>query len=163
LSKTIAIAPVRKSLVVNVGIQRAFDVFTAGVDRWWPKTHGIGATSILRSVIEPRVGGRWYTTHEDGRDVVIGHIREWTPPTRFVLGWEISADWKPDSRIELASEVEVRFSAEAADRTRIDLEHRDFERMGAESGEKMRNSVDNGWPGILDLYSKEANRGGSSS
>jgi len=58
LNKTIQIAPVRKSVVVQATPQRAFEVFTAGIDRWWPKTHGIGAAPIRESIIEPYVGGR---------------------------------------------------------------------------------------------------------
>ena len=38
-AKTIIIAPVRKSLTVGVSQEKAFEVFTAGVDRWWPKEH----------------------------------------------------------------------------------------------------------------------------
>ena len=62
--KTIAIAPVTKTLVVAASQQHAFDVFTAGIDRWWPKGHNLGGSPPLKSVIEPRAGGRWYTVHE---------------------------------------------------------------------------------------------------
>ena len=98
MNRTISIAPVRKAVVVEASPQRAFEVFTAGIDSWWPKTHGIGAAPLVKSVIEPFVGGRWYTHHEDGKDVVVGHVRAWEPGARFVVGWEISADWKPDAR-----------------------------------------------------------------
>ncbi|MBS0580307.1 MAG: SRPBCC family protein [Proteobacteria bacterium] len=152
MNRTIQIAPVRRSIVVEASPQRAFEVFTDQVDAWWPKTHGIGATPIVRSVIEPFVGGRWYTTHTDGKDVTIGHVRAWEPGARFVVSWEIGADWKPDAREAFASEVEVLFKVDGAGKTRIDLEHRNFERMGAEPGEKMRTGVDGGWPGILNLY-----------
>jgi hypothetical protein len=54
--------------------------------------------------------------------------------------------------------VEVRFTAEPGGRTRVDLEHRNFERMGAAGGEKMRKDVDGGWPHLLDLYAKDASR-----
>jgi uncharacterized protein YndB with AHSA1/START domain len=82
----------------------------------------------------------------------------WEPPARFVVTWEIDAAWKPDARVALASEVEVRFLADGAGRTRVELEHRNFERMGAEAGATMRNSVDGGWPGMLDLFAGEASR-----
>jgi hypothetical protein len=94
---------------------------------------------------------------------VVGHVRVWQPGERFVVSWEVSADWKPDSRVSFASEVEVRFLAEATGHTRVELEHRDFERMGVPAGETMRNAVDNGWPGLLDLFTKEASRGGPTS
>ena len=159
MNRTIEIAPVRKSVVVDASPPQAFAVFTSGIDRWWPKSHGIGATPITESIIEPFVGGRWYTRHEDGTDVVIGHVRVWQPAERLVISWEISAEWKPDPRPAVSSEVEVRFTGEPSGRTRVDLEHRNFERMGAAAGEKMRNNVEGGWPHLLDLYAKYASRG----
>jgi uncharacterized protein YndB with AHSA1/START domain len=78
----------------------------------------------------------------------------WEPGARLVIGWEISPDWKPDARTAFASEVEVRFVAQAGG-TRVELEHRDFERLGAEGGAKMRRDVDGGWPTILELYAKQ--------
>jgi uncharacterized protein YndB with AHSA1/START domain len=158
MTRTIEIAPVRKSVVVEASPSQAFSVFTARIDRWWPKSHGIGATPITQSFIEPFVGGRWYTHHEDGSDVVIGHVRVWQPAERLIVSWEISAEWKPDARSAVSSEVEVRFTAEAGGRTRVDLEHRNFERMGAVAGEKMRKDVDGGWPHLLDLYAQHATR-----
>jgi Activator of Hsp90 ATPase homolog 1-like protein len=155
LNKTIQIAPVRKSVVVQATPQKAFEVFTAGIDRWWPKTHGIGAAPIKESIIEPFVGGRWDTRCEDGANVVIGHVRVWQPAERFVCSWEVSENWKPDARVALASEVEVRFVADAA-ATRVELEHRNFERMGESAGETMRKGVDGGWPAMLEHYAKAA-------
>jgi uncharacterized protein YndB with AHSA1/START domain len=152
MSKTIQIAPVRKSVVVDAAPAEAFETFTAGIDRWWPKSHTIGTTPVVESVIEPRVGGRWYTRHTDGSEMVVGHFSVWEPGARFVVSWEIGGDWKPDSRVSFTSEVEVRFSAEGAERTRVDLEHRNFERMGQAPGETMRKGVDNGWPAILGLF-----------
>jgi uncharacterized protein YndB with AHSA1/START domain len=153
MSPTIRVAPVRKSVIVRATPEHAFDVFTAKIDRWWPKTHGIGASPIKESVIEPFVGGRWYTRCEDGSDVVVGHVRVWQPGVQLVVTWEINAAWKPDARVTFASEVDVRFVADAAGGTRVELEHRNFERMGTAEGEVMRNAVDNGWPGLLALFS----------
>ena len=159
MSKTIRIAPVRKTVLVQATRARAFEVFTAGLDRWWPKSHSIGDSPVRRSIIEPFVGGRWYTTGEDGIEVVVGHVTVWQPPERFVVSWEISANWKPDARVAFASEVEVRFSAQDAGHTRVDLEHRNFERMGIAEGETMRNNVDGGWPLILELFATAATEG----
>ena len=156
MNRTLQIAPVSKTVVVEASPQRAFAVFTAGIDRWWPKTHGIGATPVRESVLEPYVGGRWYTRHEDGTDVVVGHVRVWQPAERLVVTWEISPDWKPDPRPAFTSEVEVRFIAESGGRTRVELEHRNFERLGAAGGEKMRRDVDGGWPRLLELFAAQA-------
>jgi len=154
MNREITIAPVRKTLKVNAPQARAFDVFTNGIDRWWPKAHGIGSAPIVQSIIEPRLGGRWYTRHADGSEAIVGHMRVWEPPHRIVFGWEINASWKPDSTV--SSEVEVRFIAEDGNTTRVELEHRNFENLGKEGGEKMRSDVNGGWPGILELYKKAA-------
>jgi uncharacterized protein YndB with AHSA1/START domain len=159
MSPTIAIAPVCKSVSVNATPEHAFEVFTARIDRWWPKSKGIGTTPIRQSIIEPFVGGRWYTIFEDGREAVVGHVRVWQPGKQFVVSWEIDSKWKPDSRAALASEVAVRFVAGAGNSTRVELEHRNFERMGAAEGEVMRTGVDGGWPAMLDLFAKEAGGG----
>ncbi len=151
---TISIGPVKKTVTVNAPQARAFEIFTSGIDRWWPKVHHLGATPLVKSIIEPRLGGRWYSQHEDGSETITGHMRVWEPPSRLVFSWEINSDWKPDSTI--ASEVEVNFIAESANVTRVELEHRNFEALGAEGGEKMRSSVNGGWPGILELFKAEA-------
>jgi len=76
-------------------------------------------------------------------------------PASFVVSWEISAQWKPDPRPALTSEVEVRFVRDTATHTRVELEHRNFERMSAGDGESMRKDVDGGWPALLELFAKE--------
>ncbi len=156
MNRTISFSPVRKTVVVRATPEHAFNVFTAKIDCWWPKGHGIGSAPVRESVIEPFAGGRWYTRCEDGQDVTVGHVKVWAPGERFVVSWEISAQWKPDARTDFTSEVEVRFVAEAPMRTRVELEHREFERMGP-TGESMRNDVDNGWPALLEMFAAAVN------
>jgi hypothetical protein len=158
---SLQIAPVRKHVVVQATASKAFRVFTADIDRWWPRDHGLGAGPVLESVIEPFVGGRWYSRHADGTEAVVGHVLVWEPARRFVCSWEISADWKSEPCRAIASEVEVLFISEGPDRTRVELEHRCFERMAAPGGEKLRNDVDRGWPKIMELFGNEFSRAGS--
>ncbi|MBS0472671.1 MAG: SRPBCC family protein [Proteobacteria bacterium] len=150
------IAPVRRTVTVNVSQAKAFEVFTARLDAWWPKSHHIGGAPLKSSAIEPRVGGRWYTVHEDGSECTVGTVSVWDPPNRLVHSWDINAMWKSDATV--ASEVEVRFIAEGSSRTRVELEHRNFERLGAEGGEAMRAAIDGsgGWSAILELYRQDA-------
>ena len=156
-AKTITIAPVRKSLVVEASQAHAFDVFINGIDRWWPKEHHIGSAPVVKEIIEPREGGRWYVTHADGSESTTGRMLVWNPPQRVVFSWEINGQWKQETNLAFASEVEVRFIAETPVRTRVELEHRNFERMPDVEGAKgMRDGVDSGWPGILDLFKAAA-------
>ncbi len=150
MSQTITIAPVRKTIRVNASAARAFEVFTSGLGKWWPRDHGIGKLPMKQAVMEPRLGGKWYELAEDGSRADVGNIVVWEPPQRFVMTWDINSQWKPDTTV--GSEVEVRFIAESANVTRVELEHRKFEQMGAEPGAKMRGDVDRGWPNMLERF-----------
>jgi uncharacterized protein YndB with AHSA1/START domain len=151
MTKTIAVAPVKKSVTVKAAPQRAFDIFTAGISKWWPATHTILKVEPREHVIEPRVGGRWYSVGVDGSQCDNGKVLVWEPPGRLVLAWQINADWQYDP--ELVTEVEMLFTAEGANLTRVSLEHRLIERMGAKA-QAVRDQVDSsgGWGAILDLY-----------
>ena len=153
MSTTVKIAPVRKSIRVNASAAHAFDVFTSGLGRWWPRDKGIGKTPMKTAVMETHFGGRWYELAEDGTQTKVGKIIVWEPPMRFVVTWDINSQWKPDETI--SSEVEVKFIPEGANATRVELEHRKFEQMGTEPGETMRRSVDGGWPGMLERFKSE--------
>lgn len=41
-------SPVRKSIFVEASPDHAFDVFTSGIGRWWPKSHKIGPADLDR-------------------------------------------------------------------------------------------------------------------
>lgn len=157
MTTTVRIAPVRKSIRVNASAAHAFDVFTSGLGRWWPLEHGIGKTPRKGAVMETRLGGRWYELADDGTQTNIGKIIVWEPPLRFVMTWDINSQWKPDTTV--SSEVEVKFIPDGANATRVELEHRKFERMGAEAGESMRKDVDGGWPALLELFKNAAEVG----
>jgi uncharacterized protein YndB with AHSA1/START domain len=155
MNKTIVPAPVRKSVRVGAPPERAFKVFTAGIGRWWPKSHHIGAADLDFQVIETKAGGRWYERGVDGSECDIGKVLVWEPPTRLVLNWQVSADWAFDPG--LITEVEVRFIADGANSTRVELEHRNLERYG-ERADSYRATIDSpeGWTGILQLFKQTA-------
>lgn len=156
---TTTVTPVRKTIVVNASLERAFTVFTEGFDSWWPRTHHIGASPMQKAVIEGKVGGRCYAHQADGTDCPWGTVTVWEPPTRFVFAWQITPQWAYQPDIARSSEVEVRFTAEAGGTTRVDLEHRHFERHGAD-GAAMRAGVDTeqGWGAMLKRFAAAAER-----
>jgi hypothetical protein len=69
------------------------------------------------------------------------------------MAWQMNGQWKYEPDLEKSSEVEVRFTPEGVGETRVDLEHRRFERIG-EGGEAMRKGVGepNGWSVLLQMY-----------
>jgi uncharacterized protein YndB with AHSA1/START domain len=148
---------VLKTVTVRAGVERAFRVFTEGFDTWWPHSHHIGSSPMTKAVIECRVGGRCYSQQEDGADCPWGQILEWEPPRRFVLAWMITPQWKYQPDLSQASEVEVKFTALADGSTRVDLEHRYFER-GGEGWQQMREGVNSqgGWGMLLELFAAKA-------
>ena len=156
---------VRKVVSVQAPPPVAWRVFTEEIGRWWPlATHKIGTAKAADAVIEPRVGGRWYERGDDGSTCDWGRVLAWEPPTRLVLAWQISADWKYAPC--LRTEVEVRFIAEGKNATRVELEHRHLELYG-ERRDQMRGTFDSemGWKGLLDAFAARASaaQGGSPS
>jgi uncharacterized protein YndB with AHSA1/START domain len=148
---------VRTSIVVDVPADRAFSVFTDGIDSWWNREHTIGEQPLAQMVLEPRVGGRAYGVGAQGEESDWGRVLAYEPPERLVFTWDINLQWKRETDPEKASEVEVRFIAEGSQRTRVELEHRNFERHG-EGWEKMRDAVGSagGWGAGLEDYAKAA-------
>jgi uncharacterized protein YndB with AHSA1/START domain len=149
-ARPVVIAPVRKSIRVKASQTYAFEVFTEGLDRWWPRKASIGTAPMKTMVFEPRLGGRWYEIGADGSQAVVGRVLLWDPPNRFVMSWDVNSHWKPDTSV--GSEIEVRFTADGPDATLVELEHRKFERMGVEAGASIRRDVDGGWPGKLECF-----------
>jgi uncharacterized protein YndB with AHSA1/START domain len=152
MNEVATIAAVRKTIRVKAPVVHAFDVFTNGLARWWPHDHGVGKQPIQKVLIEPRLGGRWLEISDDGTETAVATIIHWEPPRRLVMLWQINAQWKPDASMK--SEVDVRFVADGAEATTIELVHHKFETMGADAGASMRKDVDGGWPGLLERYAK---------
>jgi uncharacterized protein YndB with AHSA1/START domain len=148
---------VRRSIVVDAPIDRAFSVFTDGIDSWWPREHTIGSAPLAEMVLEQRVGGRAYGRDVEGGESDWGRVLIYEPPQRVVVSWDIDLTWKRELDPAKASEFEVRFTAEGPERTRVELEHRHLERHG-EGWEQMRDAVGSpgGWNSGLEAFAKAA-------
>jgi hypothetical protein len=79
-------------------------------------------------VLEPKVGSRWYEVGVDRRECDTGRVTAFEPPGRLTPAWHLNERVEYDADPAHASEVEVRFIAEGPTRTRIEVEHRAFER-----------------------------------
>jgi uncharacterized protein YndB with AHSA1/START domain len=144
---------VRNSIVVQAPAERAFRVFTEDLGAFKPPEHNLLAVAIAETVVEPRVGGSVVDRGVDGSECRWARVLVYEPPRRFVISWDISPRWQIETDLENTSEVEIRFIAEAADRTRVELEHRGLERHGP-GWEAVRDGVrgDQGWPLYLQRY-----------
>ena len=143
---------IKKSITVEATQERAFNVFTSGIDRWWPRDHHIGASPLERVVIEPKVGGRWYALHKDGSESDTGRVLEWQPHSRVVLSWQITQEWKFDP--SFVTEVEINFVVEGPRKTRVELEHKHIERFGMNAEQMRKTFEDGGWDRTLGEFTK---------
>jgi hypothetical protein len=154
-------AEVFRSVSVPLTQARAFDLFTTRMTEFWPKEHSIGDSELAEVVIEPCGGGRWFERGVDGSECQWGRVAAWDPPRKVVLLWQIGADWQFDPEFE--TEVEVTFTEEGPDRSRLDLRHRNLQHYG-DSTDQMRAIFDDpaGWTGTLagfvDLAAQTAPR-----
>jgi uncharacterized protein YndB with AHSA1/START domain len=148
---------VQTSIVVEAPIERAFSVFTDGIGSWWPADHHILQAELAEMVFEPRQGGHVYDRGADGSECRWARVLAYEPPSRVVISWDIDTRWQLETDPQKTSEVEVRFVAEAADRTRVELEHRKLERHG-EGWEQMRDAVGSpgGWSRGLGQFAEAA-------
>jgi hypothetical protein len=143
--QTTEIAPVTKTVTVKCSPEDAFRIFTAEIATWWPlETHSIYGAKATTAILEGRVGGRLYEVSEDGEEGVWGTVIVWEPPHRFACEWRLP----PGSPV--ATDLEVRFLPDG-DGTRVELEHRGWERHGDRAAE-LRGRYVPGWDFILGRY-----------
>jgi uncharacterized protein YndB with AHSA1/START domain len=153
MNTLVAIAPVKQSVVVEAPIARAFKVFTEEFGSFKPPEHNLLAVDIAETVFEPRVGGHIYDRGIDGSECRWARVLAYEPPNRVLLSWDINLRWQIETDPDKTSEWEVRFTAETANRTRVEIEHRNIERHG-DGWEGMRAGVagDEGWPLYLRRF-----------
>ena len=154
-------ATIRRSIVVEAPIERAFRVFTEDFGRFKPREHNMLRVAIEKTVFEPRVGGRIYDRGVDGSECSWARVLVYEAPRRVVFSWDISPQWQVETDLEKTSEVEVRFVAETPRRTRVELEHRHLERHGT-GWEGVRAGVasEDGWSRYLRAYAELFGTGG---
>ena len=144
---------IRTEVVVDAAQDRAFKLFTEQFDKIKPREHNMLPVDIAESVLEPQAGGRVYDRGVDGSECQWGRVLVCEPPERIVFTWDISPHWQIETDRSRSSEVEIRFIAESAERTRVELEHRHLDRHG-DGWEGLRAGVegDDGWPLYLARY-----------
>ena len=143
------------SIVVEAPVETAFKVFTEDFGRFKPPEHNMLGVDIAETVFEPRVGGHLYDRGVDGSECRWARVLAYEPPRRLLLSWDISPHWQLEVDPARASEWEVRFSPEGAEKTRVVIEHRHLDRHG-EGWEGVRDGIGSqgGWPLYLERYAE---------
>ncbi|MGH3400950.1 MAG: SRPBCC family protein [Streptosporangiaceae bacterium] len=155
MTEPTSVTSVQHSVVVDAPIEQAFKVFTEDFGRFKPLEHNLLGVEIAETVFEPRAGGSLYDRGVDGSECRWARVLAYDPPHRVVFSWDIGPSWQIETDPDRTSEVEVRFTAEGAGRTRVDLEHRHLDRHG-EGWDGLRDGVDGdqGWPLYLRRYAR---------
>ena len=136
------IEPLRLTFDVDCPRDAAFDLWTRRFGTWWPRSHSVTGGEDLQIVLEPRLGGRIFERTRDGVEHDWGEVTLWEPPLRFGYLWHLRRD-RAD-----ATDVEIRFLPVPGDRTRIEIEHTGWERLGAD-GRDWRDRNLGGWQSLL--------------
>ena len=105
-------AVVRRQIIVQAPIERAFTVFTERFGDFKPKEHNLLGAAIAETVFEPKVGGHIYDRGVDGSECHWARVLAYDPPDRVVFSWDISQQWRVEDDPDNTSEVEVTFVAE---------------------------------------------------
>ena len=150
---TTPIQAIKKTRSLSLDPATAFELFTTRMETWWPlPTHSIAADKASGIRFEGHVGGRVVEVAEDGTEHSWADVIAWDPPHRFVLAWH------PSPEPVAATILEVRFEVTADGGTKLVLEHRGWEELGAETGQAACDQYDPGWDGVLQPYEDLAGR-----
>jgi uncharacterized protein YndB with AHSA1/START domain len=139
------IEPLRMSFEVGCPVAHAFDVWTNKISRWWPADHSVSGEDRLLVVLEGRPGGRIFERTSTGAEFEWGEVTVWEPPTRLAYLWHLRQDR------EDATEVEITFVDQGNSTTRVEIEHRGWERLGARS-QSLRDANIAGWGSLVPHY-----------
>ena len=139
------IEPLRMSFEVSCPVDHAFDVWTSKIARWWPADHSVRGENGLQVVLEGRPGGRIFERTSSGTEHEWGEVVVWEPPSRLAYLWHLRRD-RAD-----ATEVEIRFIDQGNATTRVEIEHRGWERLGGQ-GQSWRDANQGGWSTLLPRY-----------
>ncbi|MGI8695255.1 MAG: SRPBCC family protein [Mycobacteriales bacterium] len=136
--------------------ERAFAVFTGGIDRWWTRAHHVQSGELKEIGVDPHVGGRMWEENDAGQVCTWGRVLRWDPPREFAFSWLIGPDWAVPGPDAAGSRVTVTFTpagTPAGSGTTVTLVHDRLDAHGP-GWESVRDGVgsDGGWPAGLRQF-----------
>ncbi len=146
---------VRRQVVVQAPIEKAFAAFIERFGDIKPAEHNLLQVPIAETVFEPRVGGHIFDRGVDGSECHWARVLAYQRPSRVVFSWDIGPQGQLETDPDNASEVEVRFTAQTPEQTLVELEHRKIDRHGT-GWPAVRDGVagDEGWSLYLDRFAR---------
>ena len=137
--------PLRFTFDVACPADHAFAVWTSGIGTWWPGDHTVTGEDGLTVVLEPRIGGRIFERTTTGDEHDWGEVTRWDPPSGLGYLWFLRAD-RAD-----ATDVSISFVPTGERRTRVEITHSGWERLGTRGG-AWRDRNHQGWSTLLPHY-----------
>jgi uncharacterized protein YndB with AHSA1/START domain len=144
--------PLRITLDVACPAEHAFSMWTSRIGTWWPVDHTVTGHRDLAVVLESGVGGRIYERTAQGVEHDWGVVTVWEPPRRLAYLWHLGQDRAS------ATDVDIRFIPVGPGDTRVEIEHRGWERLGAEA-DAWRDRNQAGWDTLLPHFAAAITRG----
>lgn len=123
---------------------RAFHVFTAHTDLWWPRGHRRNAAATV--IFEPEVAGRLFERGPDGAEWTIGRVTTCEPPARLGFAWYPGSPAAPTA-------VEISFRA-TPDGTEIGIVHRALSAEAIAAWPGKVTLFERGWDAVLAALAK---------
>jgi uncharacterized protein YndB with AHSA1/START domain len=146
--------PLELSFEVACQPAAAFTMWTANTSMWWPTDHSVSGERGLKVVFEDGVGGRIFERSPSGAEHQWGRITVWEPPSRLAYTWHLG--FAPEE----ATDVEIRFVEADSDRTRVEIVHRGWERLGEPAAQR-REGNRLGWASVYPHFVEVIERGDS--
>lgn len=136
--------PLRLTFDVACAVEHAFTVWTSGIGSWWPRDHTVTGRGDLAVVLQGGVGGRIYERTPDGVEHDWGEVTVWRPPSQLAYRWHLGRE--PSA----STEVDIHFLPRG-EATRVEIEHRGWERLG-DTADTWRERNVIGWQSLLPHF-----------
>ncbi len=146
--------PLQLAFEVASAPAAAFAMWTTRASTWWPADHSVSGERGLQVVFEEGVGGRIFERTPAGVEHEWGRVTAWEPPTRLAYTWHLR--FAPEEE----TDVEIRFVDAGGDRTRVEIEHGGWERLG-ERAPQRREGNRLGWTSVIPYFTEAIAKGDS--
>ena len=98
------------------------------------------------------MGGRIFERTSSGVEHEWGRVTVWEPPTRLAYTWHLR--FSPQD----ATDVEIRFVDAGDDRTRVEIDHGGWDRLG-EVADQRREGNRLGWTSVFPHFVEAVEKG----